>query len=85
MATYKEFLRSLSVMPSAEEIDAAGNYAHEKASDYAKSFDEEAVVTVEEGETYVVWDIEEDEITWNVQVVFDEAFSEKIYEMGYRN
>jgi hypothetical protein len=79
-----EFLATLSEYPTGYQIDEASNYAQDKAHEYAKSLDSNAVVTVEEGEVYVQWDIDDVELEHNVQVTFDEAFSEKIFEMGFK-
>lgn len=79
-----EFLNTLSAYPQADQIDEASNYAQDKAYDYAKSLDPDAVVTVEDGEVYVKWSVKDSEFEQNVQVTFDEAFGEKIFEMGFR-
>lgn len=79
-----EFIATLSEYPQPHQIDEASNYAQNKAYEYAKSLDANAVVTVEDGEVYVKWDIDNAELALNVQVTFDEAFGEKIFEMGFR-
>lgn len=79
------FLANLNKYPSSDQIAEASDYAQEKATEYAQNFDSDAVVNVEEGETYVKWNIEDEdgESAANVQSAFDEAFSQKIEEMGF--
>lgn len=78
-----EFLSELSVYPKMYEIDEASNEAQDKATEYVHSIDPSAEVTVEDGEVYIKSDVLDSEQTENAQVVFDEAFSEKIHELGY--
>lgn len=84
MKTYNTFLESLSEYPAAYQIDEASNYAQEKAAEYLATLDPEATLTVEDGEVYVQTEKEiDEEFLGNVQVTFDEAFGEKISEMGF--
>jgi hypothetical protein len=84
--TISDFLSGLNKYPQAFEIAEASDYAQDKATEYARTLDADAVVEVNDGETYVRWDVQDEdgELAANVQTEFDEAFSEKILEMGYR-
>jgi len=79
-----EFLATLSEYPQAYQVDEASNYAQDKATAYVKSIDPAAEVTVEDGEVYVKSEIMDNESRLNAQVEFDEAFGEKIFDMGFR-
>lgn len=80
----QQFLESLSEYPAAYQLDEASNYAQTKATEYALSVDTDAVITVEECEVYVKSKIMTEEQIQNVQVIFDEAFGDKIFDMGFR-
>lgn len=79
------FLENLNKYPSCDKIAEASDYAQDKATEYAQSIDINAVVTVEDGEISVKWEIndEDGELAANVQSAFDEAFGAKIEEMGF--
>lgn len=85
MKSYNTFLENLSQYPTPDHIDEASNYAQKGAAAYLATLDPEAVLTVEDGETYVQSEKEIDpEFLSNVQTTFDEAFGEKIAELGYQ-
>ncbi len=85
MKNYRNFLAELDTYPCLDQIAEASEYAREIALKYAQSLDESVDVNIEEGETYVTFsddfDDENGEFAQNVQITFDEAFSEKIEEL----
>jgi hypothetical protein len=85
MNNITQFLNQLSFYPKLHEIADASDHAQEVAFKYALSIDKNCQVNVEEGQVYVKWDIEDEdgEHSMNTQAEFDEAFSEKILQMGY--
>lgn len=85
MKTCRSFLETLNEYPSGYQIDEASNYAQDKAAEYLAILDDSAVLTVDDGECYVRSEKEIDfEFLANVQSIFDEAFGERIYSLGFR-
>lgn len=83
MATYHDFLLELNQYPGTDQINEASNIAQTAAAEYLLSLDPHASLTVEEGDCYVISDILNDDRKCDIQVIFDEKFSEEITKMGF--
>jgi hypothetical protein len=84
MTNSNSFLEELYEYPASYQIAEASDYAQDKAYEYLTTLDLEATMTVEDGEVYVNTEKEiDEELLSNVQVVFDEAFADKILAMGF--
>ena len=75
--TYTEFIEGLPYFPSNEQIDAASNAAQTAVTEYVLSYDEEALVTVYEGEVSITSEIKDD-LCDEAQEIFDDVFGDYI-------